>query len=145
MRPRFLIPMVILLGSLAGCGQGQEPPAAVYLPEGDAQRGRVAFLELQCNACHTVSGVEMPAPVAEPPVGVMLGGETVRVPTKGELCTAIVHPSHDLAVGVAVARTEAGGVSRMGDYCETLTVQQLVDLVAFLRARYEVTEHIPLY
>ena len=145
MRARFLVSMGLLVVALAGCGRDSSPPVAIYVPDGDVARGRAAFIALQCNACHTVAGIEMPPPVADPPVGVALGGEVARPPTKGELYTAIIQPSHELASGYAVARAKGGGVSRMGDYSETLTVRQLFDLVAFLQSRYEVAEHLSFY
>ena len=47
------------------------------------------------------------------------------------------HPSHTLVRAYATDVVAEAGRSRMRDYNETLTVQQLVDLVAFLHSRYK--------
>jgi hypothetical protein len=83
-----------------------------------------------------VSGVALPRPVAERPVG--LGGLVAMPPTDGELVTAIVEPSRRRAHGYPPEVVSAGGLSPMGDFSDALTVRDLVDLVAFLHRRYEV-------
>jgi hypothetical protein len=71
---------------------------------------------------------------------VTLGGEVTRVKTYGELVTSIINPSHRLAQGYPTEEVSAAGESLMAlAYLnDVMTVQQLIDLVAFLQARYEV-------
>jgi hypothetical protein len=71
---------------------------------------------------------------------VTLGGEVTRVKTYGELVTSIINPSHRLARGYPTEEVSAAGESLMAlAYLnDVMTVQQLIDLVAFLQARYEV-------
>jgi hypothetical protein len=105
-----------------------------YLPEGDPDRGREAFVWLGCHLCHGVEDLEAP------PGGVFLGGRSVRVKTYGDLYTAITNPSHELARGYPRERVAREGQSIMADarLNEVMTVQELIDLVAFLYPQYEV-------
>jgi hypothetical protein len=78
--------------------------------------------------------------VAQPPVPVVLGG-TLRHPrTDAELVTAILHPSRDIVPTGSAGKTQSGGLSRMGDFNEAMTVRQLIDLVAFMQSRYTVAK-----
>ncbi len=134
----------LVLGATA-CARTHKSSAGFHLPDGDVQRGRQVFVDLKCHACHRVDGLSLPAPVADPPVPVVLGGLVHQVRTDGELAAAIVDPSHRTAPGYRLAEVRAGGLSRMGDYSEQMTVRELIDLVAFLQSRYEVREPPMLY
>lgn len=123
---------------VVACGEPRKSPAGLRLPDGQAEAGRTAFVDLRCHACHRVDGVDLPRPVAEPEVPVVLGGEVMHPKTDGELITAIINPSHELAPGYPAEHVARGDRSRMGDYGYAMTVQQLVDLVAFIHDRYEV-------
>jgi hypothetical protein len=68
---------------------------------------------------------------------VVLGGETRRVKTYGELVTSIINPSHILALGYPKELITKGDQSAMTNFNDTLTVRQLADLVAFLQSRYQ--------
>jgi mono/diheme cytochrome c family protein len=135
-----LFTAVILAGFIA-CDSGPRSPIGFRLPEGDVEQGRAAFVELQCNSCHTVDGVDLPAPVVipSPSATVALGGQVYEIRTDGYLVTSIINPSHKLARGLNKEQvTTSTGESRMPDYSEITTVQQLIDLVAFLQSHYTV-------
>ena len=135
-----LLTAVILFGLIA-CDSGPRSPVGFLLPEGDVEEGKAAFLELQCNACHTVDGVDLPPPVVipTPSASVILGGQVYEIRTDGYLVTSIMNPSHKLARGLNKEQiTTSTGESKMPDYSEIMTVQQLIDLVAFLQSRYTV-------
>lgn len=136
--------VVLLAAAVAACVTTPRSSAGFRLPEGDVERGRVAFSELRCNACHQVAGVSLPLPTAEPPVPVTLGGVVDAYRTDGELVTAIINPSHRAALRYDAAVVRSGNLSRMGDYSEAMTVRQLIDLVAFLQSRYEVQPPLPV-
>jgi hypothetical protein len=87
--------------------------------------------------------MDFPAPTAEPAVPVHLGGVVPAVRTDGELVTAIINPSHRLTGTRDRRMVESGGLSRMGDFTEAMTVRQLVDLVAFLQSEYDVQPPVP--
>lgn len=132
----------ILLSCLFyGC-QETGPPRGFALPEGDVERGREAFVELRCHTCHVVAGLEdeLPRPTASPMVGVTLGGIAMREPTDGELVSSIINPTHELYPAGEPASITSGGESRMANYNELLTIQQLIDLVSFLHDRYQTTD-----
>ncbi len=128
---------VSMLGLLA-CAPDQKSAVGFWLPDGDPEQGLVAFTEMRCHACHTVKGHdELPAPVAQPPLPVPLGGRVTYPPSDGELVTSIVNPSHKISSRYARDLYRSGELSRMADYTETMTVKQLIDLVAFLHTVYE--------
>lgn len=126
---------------LGGCGVEPTSSRGFRLPDGDAEVGREVFARSQCVACHSVEGAELGVERVEGALNVRLGGKVNRVRTYGELVTAVVNPSHKLAPAY---RNEVGGDdedSPMPDYNATMTVQELIDLVAFLQSTY--TEYLP--
>jgi len=133
-----LLTAVIFCGLIA-CDSGPRSPVGFLLPEGDVEQGKATFLELQCNACHTVDGVDLPPPliIPNPSATVVLGGQVFEIRTDGYLVTSIINPSHELARGLNKKQiTTSTGESRMPDFSEIMTVHQLIDLVAFLHSRY---------
>ena len=129
--------VVLVAAALAGCGP--DSGLGFRLPDGDADRGRDAFVALRCNACHTVAGYDFPYQ-GTGAAHVPLGGRTVRVKSYGELVTAIINPSHRLAPGYPAEKVSVNGESLMAlAYLnDVMTVQQLIDLVAFLQGSYDV-------
>ena len=134
MKRLALAGLAAVIVAAAGC-QDSRSAAGFRLPPGDAHRGQAAFLELKCNECHRVVGLELPGPVADPPI--LLGGVVNRVKTDGELMTSIVNPSYRIAEGYPRDVVRTGGVSRMPAHGQEMTVRQMIDLVAFLQSRYE--------
>jgi hypothetical protein len=144
MRQSHSIAALIVIACLAtGCGQGRKGSAGFHIPDGDPVAGQAVFVSLKCNACHRVEGVDIPAPVAEPPVPVVLGGKVPRPRTDGELVAAIVDPSHKLASGYPREAIKAGDRSRMGEFSDTMTVRDLINVVAFVQSHYEVVTPPP--
>ena len=124
--------------AVAGCDHDPMSEIGFRLPDGDTDRGRDVFLYMQCNQCHTIARTELPViATAEPPY-VELGGDVTRVKTYGQLVTAIINPSHELADGYAAEAVSENGESNMYIYNEYMTVQELVDLVTFLQPYYKV-------
>ena len=117
---------------------------AYRIPPGSADRGLVAFEELRCSQCHTVSGIDtFTIEPYEDGLVVPLGGAVHRVKTYGELITAIIHPSESIRPDVLKRYDMPEGKSLMPDYSDTMTTQQLMDIATFLEAHYEVS--IPEY
>jgi sulfur-oxidizing protein SoxX len=117
-----------------------EPPGrGVHLPQGDAAKGREAYVALRCHACHEIEGFDPPTPIVAA-TRVTLGTQTARVKTYEDLATSIANPSHRLARGYPPDAIVRDGVSLMSliRLNEVMTVQQLVDIVAFLQAEYGV-------
>ena len=130
-------------GLLAACDAGPKSSMGFRLPDGDADTGSALFVELGCNSCHTLVDVELPLPEVEGPVSVLLGGPVARVKTYGQLVSAVINPSHKLANRYPEEEVSRDGESLMRVYNDTMTVQQLIDLVAFLQDQYQVT--VPQY
>ncbi len=130
---RFGMLALVLMAALTACG-GRHSPAGFRLPEtGDIARGQGAFEQLRCWKCHTVDGVELPAPTHA--TVVPLGGAVHELRTDGYLVTSMIHPSHRLA-DMPREAISVDGESRMPDYAHSMTVRQLIDLTAFLQSKY---------
>lgn len=134
------VPVLLCLALLQGCIRGPESAWGFRLPEGSPQMGLRAIRDLNCQGCHEVPGVQDPAD-SEIDTRVALGGEVSRVKTYGELVTAIINPSHKIAPGYEAAQlTDEEGKSLMASAYlnEAMTVQELIDIVAYLQPLYKV-------
>jgi mono/diheme cytochrome c family protein len=129
--------------ALSGCGADRMSEKGFSLPEGDAVRGKDAFLYMHCHECHSIAGVDLPRlELADPPF-VELGGPVTKVKTYGQLVTAIINPSHRLAKGYPLDVVSNDGKSKMPVYNGFMTVQELIDIVMFLQSHYDV--YVPQY
>lgn len=110
------------------------------IPAGDHHAGRQVFIDFECFKCHEVLGEDFPAPKAERgDVGPALSGMGSMHP--GEyFAETIIDPNASVAWRVTHHKTEekgylgADGTSKMPSYNETMTVQQLIDLVAYMKS-----------
>ena len=134
--------MALILASLVALGacdrDAMMSSKGFRLPDGDAVVGREAFLYMQCHQCHTIDGEELPLIPGQEMPYVELGGKVTKVKTYGELITAIINPSHELARGYAEEVVSQDGESNMYIYNTHMTVQELIDIVMFLQPEYEV-------
>ena len=109
------------------------------LPEGDIEVGKATYKRLDCNECHSISEIEWKA--GNDNINIQLGGEVAVQKSYGNLVTSVINPSHKIAPRykqkTSVEATEEG-LSKMKNYNEVMTVQELVDLVTFLQSEYEV-------
>ena len=128
----------IVVAALSACDMGPKSAAGFRLPDGDAERGEQSFVGLGCHSCHRVEGVDIPEPLTAGPVRVMLGGDVIRVKTYGELVSSVINPSHRIAPHAGPDAVTEEGESVMRVYNDVMTVQQLIDLVAFLQSHYRV-------
>lgn len=115
------------------------------IPKGDVVVGETLFKELQCYGCHSIAGVE--APKDGPHVfeeKIPLGGSSFHIKSYGELVTSIIDPSHSIASSYLASLPEEERKeivsSPMVVYNEDVTVQELIDLAAFLHSKYVVEE-----
>ncbi len=144
------IPVLLLLVAvLTGCDTGRDSPKGFSLPEGDAEAGKKVFLYTGCLSCHVIDGIESDIAIEldEP---IKLGGKTTQIKTYAELVTSVINPSHKIPRKFRDQGTTEDGASKMRNYNDTLTVQQLIDLVTFLETRYELavyqpTPYVPYY
>lgn len=135
LRSMCSIAILALAGAMMGCAGRHSSSGFRLPPDGDAERGKAAFLAKGCHHCHDVSGTTLPEPVAPPVQRVALGGEITSAVTDGHLVTSIIHPTYRIA---RQAKTAAGpdGKTRMPAFCEDMTVRELTDIVAFLQSHY---------
>jgi len=134
---RWKLPaLAILLAATFACGSGRHSGSAFRLPpDGDPERGKADFVALGCNTCHSVTGLDLPRPIVQPPVPVVLGGLVDRKLTDAYLVTSIIYPSYELAPFPKEQITN-NGKSRMPSYEDQMNLRQLTDVVAFLQSRY---------
>ena len=135
--------VLVFAGLLVGvaCEVGPRSGRGLRLPEGDIDRGRIAFADLDCTKCHDVAGEAAPS---RDGIVLTLGGEATRVETYGELVTSIVHPTHEISRRYPKEQTTEQGETRMENFNDQMSVAQLIDLVAFLQSKYEVRRE-PMY
>jgi mono/diheme cytochrome c family protein len=117
-----------LMSATYAAGGSETHSAKLVLPAGDAVAGRQAFSDLKCYACHKVAGdAKMPDPYSAnrgPDIGPPQADQTREM-----LVDSIISPSHVLPPDMQ------GASSPMADYRSTMTVEQLIDVVAYIRAQ----------
>ncbi|HEX6211149.1 MAG TPA: c-type cytochrome [Methylomirabilota bacterium] len=101
-------------------------------PDGDAGKGREAFVKLECYQCHEVQGESFP-PVAPDPTrrGPALTGMGGHHPAE-YFAESILNPNAVIVDGAG--HTGPDGRSIMPDYRDSLTLAEAIDLVAYLRS-----------
>ena len=136
MKTTFILCIFVLSLVVTGCAKAQSPQG-FRLPSGDPAAGKKAFTELQCHTCHTVAGEPgLPPPSQTIQAPVILGGASTKAKRYEELVTAIIHPSHNLSEQLQKEWMEDAKLSPMGSFNHLMTVQQMIDLVAFLQPHY---------
>lgn len=109
------------------------------LPQGDAARGRQVFADLECYKCHAIKGESFPATTADARnVGPDLTGMGALHPAE-YLAESILQPNRVIVQGPGF--TGPDGLSLMPGFSDSLTVSQLVDLVAFLKSQTSGGDH----
>lgn len=101
------------------------------LPAGDPVKGRQLFADLECYKCHAIQGESFPKTGGDPKnVGPELTGMGGQHPAE-YFAESILSPNAVLLDGPGY--TGPDGTSIMPSYADSLSVTQLVDLVAFLK------------
>lgn len=100
-------------------------------PKGDPAKGREAFAKLECYSCHEVKGEKFPAPTEEGKVGPELSAMG-PLHDPDYFAEALINPSAVIEQGKGFEAPD--GSSKMPSFNDSMTVQELVDLVAFLRS-----------
>lgn len=111
---------------------GVPPGWRLTVPPGNPQAGREVFAKLECYKCHEVRGERFP-PTARGPedAGPDLTGMGSHHPAEYFL-ESILNPNAVIVTGPGY--TGQDGLSVMPDYRESLTVAELIDLVAYLQS-----------
>jgi len=143
MKQIFLTPLFILILLLTSCDRGPNSGRGFSLPEGNADRGRATFVELECHSCHSIGDIERIAVSEAPDIHIKLGGQSTVIKTYGDLVTSVINPSHKIIQRYSKQNVVTGeGESKMVAYNDVMTVQELVDLVTYLESHYEI---VPTY
>jgi hypothetical protein len=132
---------IILLFVMAACSYGPDSPKGFSLPEGDIAKGEKVFLRYKCQACHSLKGYEDDSLIKEFDTPVPLGGTSSLVKTYAQLVTSVINPSHKLAPRSKTIEEKIineDWSSKMRVFNDVMTVQELIDVVAFLQPKYEV-------
>jgi mono/diheme cytochrome c family protein len=132
----FVIAGCLALGSI-GCEAGPKSGIGLRLPEGDLARGEKAFHDLGCDGCHAIVRENRSRSGAPPELVVALGGKVAHIESHGKLVTSIINPSHGFPRRYPRERITEAGQSKMPNFNETMTVEQLIDLTAYLQSKYE--------
>jgi L-cysteine S-thiosulfotransferase len=143
MRTKILSGAALIMILAAACTPARKSSAGFHLPDGDPERGKAVFVEMKCYSCHRVPGVEGLDLNARTPV--TLGGRVRYTPTDGQIATSIIEPSYRMAEGYRRDLIEANGRSLMPDTTHAMTVRQMIDLVAFLQANYQIESPPPVH
>lgn len=127
---------------VTGCAYS--PIFGFPIQEGDINEGRQAFIDHQCHQCHSIAGLTLPPLAgADEPI-LELGGATTSVKTYAELMTSVIYPDHRISERYREQLLLRGIVPSQSPmpmpHVETMTVRQLIDLVAFLDSRYQLIE-----
>lgn len=113
------------------------------IPAGDHHAGRQVFIDFECFKCHEVLNEDFPAPkVEQGNVGPALSGMGAMHPAE-YFAETIIDPNASATWRIKHHKDEdkgylgPDGKSKMPSYNDTMTVQQLIDLVAYLKSLTE--------
>ncbi len=137
----------LLLGAGLCITSCNEEARGFALPEGDIEKGKATYERLECNACHSIAGIKWNGGIDS--LNIYLGGEVSARKSYGDLVTSVINPSHKIAESYIQITTDSVGLSKMKNYNEVMTVQELIDLVTFLQSEYKIeapsTHYYPYY
>ena len=136
MRRTISLILILFLGWIgylfADRDENMIPADGFFLSKGDMTAGRQAFNHLKCSSCHWVANdMQVPDPVTAK-AGPLLGPKQAAY-APGWIANSIVSPSHTFARN-SDGKTEGGELSRMADFTQTMTVRELIDLVAYIQS-----------
>jgi len=117
-------------------GHGTPKGWKFTLPKGDPAKGREVFAKLECYACHEVKGERFPAPTEQAKIGPELS-QMAPLHAAEFFAEAVINPSAVIDKGKGYQG--ADGSSKMPSFNDSMTVQEAIDLVAYLRSLKPVT------
>ncbi len=102
-------------------------------PAGNPPAGREVFVKLECYTCHEVKGETFPAPDPGPDPGKVGPELSAMAPLHPEeyFAEAIINPNAVVEEGKGYRAPD--GKSKMPSYNDLVTVQEIMDLVAYLK------------
>jgi mono/diheme cytochrome c family protein len=110
-------------------GEHQTPAGWTFTwPQGDPLKGRAVFVKLECYSCHAVKGEHFPDPSGD------IGPELSAMGPLHDaeyFAESIINPNAVIEKGKGYEASD--GSSKMPSYNELMTVQEVIDLVGYLR------------
>lgn len=108
----------------------------IRFPKGSARAGKQAFEHFECRLCHVVRGIEWSKPLAGG-IGPELTG-VGAVQTESYLFESIVNPNAVVLPDPSPDKPYSeNGKSKMPEWGYVMTVQQAIDIAAFLKTLTE--------
>ena len=135
----FSLVSLLLMVALSSCKMESPAVRGFVLPDGDVALGEQVFTKYGCHGCHTIPGVDLPKIEPEPELVIEIGGEVYRVKNYGELLTSVINPNHEISpesVNKLVTAGRSEKSTPMPFYGDAMTITEMINLVAFLRAQY---------
>ena len=103
------------------------------LPAGDVAAGQDAIRRMQCYSCHTIVAADFPEARSAGGIGPELGPAYAGMPPEF-LAESIINRHRYIAGTLEHYRGLDRVSSKMGDYSSIMTVRELLDIVAYLKA-----------
>jgi mono/diheme cytochrome c family protein len=112
---------------------GELPPGWRFrIPEGDVAGGREAFVKMECFACHNIDGEKFPKKEKDPAkVGPDLSGMGAMHGDRAYFFESLINPNRVIVKGPGYVKE---GNSIMPSYAVSMTLQEAVNLVAYLKS-----------
>jgi mono/diheme cytochrome c family protein len=111
-------------------GHGTPSGWTFALPKGHPAKGREVFAKLECYSCHEVKGERFPVPTGGDKVGPELS-QMAPLHEAEYFAEAVINPGAVIEKGKGYQAPD--GSSKMPNFNDSITVQELIDLVAYLR------------
>ncbi|NNL16019.1 MAG: cytochrome C [Flavobacteriaceae bacterium] len=133
--PNYIMVFALLCGGLL-LNSCNKQARGFALPKGDIEKGNETYKRLSCNECHEISDIEWIG--GSDSIKIYLGGEVSGIKSYGDLVTSIINPSHKISQSYKKKFTNEEGLSKMKNYNQAMTVEELINLVTFLQSEYQV-------
>ncbi len=127
---------LISLG-LISCDLGPESPRGFSFPKGDSNQGTLVIAKYQCLSCHQIKDLDKGNVIDNPELNIPLGGKSTKVKTYAELVTSVINPSHKIVKSYPKDSYSTDGKSKMKNFNEEMTINELINLVTYLETKYE--------
>jgi L-cysteine S-thiosulfotransferase len=138
--------ILVMLFACMGLISCKQESRGFVLPDGNIEKGKELFSSLKCTDCHSIADIAWTGSKMEGDPEVKLGGQVTSMKMYGELVTSVINPSHKISQKYLHEQqlTMPEGSSKMESkrYNEFMSVQDLVDLVAYLQSEYKLA--VPL-
>jgi Cytochrome c len=129
----FIFDLVVLLGGFAQAQAASPAKPSVpkgwkfSFPDGDPKAGKTVFMNMQCYSCHAIQIPGEKLPPGAGGIGPELTGYSAL--PKEYLGESIIKAHTVVATPGYVVKE---GKASMGNYNHFMTIQEMIDIVAFL-------------